>query len=188
MTTEKTLSSQMIYEGRAVKLRIDTVAMPGGRQTTREIVEHADCVAIVAIDAENKTLMVKQFRKAVGKELLEIVAGGIDDGETPEMAVRREMQEETGFLPRKIEGLGGFYSAPGFMTEYLYLYLATDLVPSRLVAEDTESIKPVRVPLEQIPGLIASGAICDAKSITGLLTYLYLTRTSRNHPVLNTGL
>ncbi|MBA7662936.1 hypothetical protein ES703_70969 [subsurface metagenome] len=81
------------------------------------------------------------------------------------------MQEETGYLPQKVERLGGFYSAPGYCTEYLHLYLATDLIPSQLYAEDTESIKLVRVPIGQIPSLIASGSICDAKSITGLLIY-----------------
>ncbi len=171
MSEEKTLSSQLIYDGRVVKLRVDTVRMPGGRETTREIVEHSDCVAIVAIDANDNVLLVKQFRKAVEKELLEIPAGGIDPGEDPVTTVRREMQEETGYLPQKVERLGGFYSSPGFCTEYLHLYLATDLTPSLLYAEDTESIKLTRVPISQIPSLIASGSICDAKSIAGLLIY-----------------
>lgn len=170
--SEKTLSSQIIYEGRAVKVRVDTVEMPGGRKTTREIVEHVDCVAIVAIDDEDNVLLVNQFRKAVEKELLEIPAGGMEPGEDPATTVSREMQEETGYLPRKLESLGGFYSAPGYCTEYLYLYLATDLVPSQLFAEDTEDIKVVRVPLHQITGLITSGRIRDAKSIAGLLTFL----------------
>ena len=169
---EKTLSSQLIYEGRAVKLRIDTVKMPGGRETTREIVEHIDCVAIVAIDANDNVLLVKQFRKPVEKELLEIPAGGIEPGEDPVTTVRREMQEETGYLPQKVERLGGFYSTPGYCTEYLYLYLATDLIPSPLNAEDTESIELIRVPISQISSLISSGKICDAKSIAGLLTFL----------------
>ncbi|MFC1994821.1 NUDIX hydrolase [Chloroflexota bacterium] len=169
---EKTLSSQLIYDGRAVKLRVDTVQTAGGRETTREIVEHADCVAIIAIDADNNVLLVNQFRKPVEKELLEIPAGGIDPGEDPETAVRREMREETGYFPQKVESLGGFYSAPGYSSEYLYLYLATDLTPSQLFAEDTASIEVVRVPISQIPGLIASGSICDAKSIAGLLTFL----------------
>ena len=172
MVEEKTLSSQLIYEGRAVKLRVDTVRKPSGRQTTREIVEHADCVAIVAVDADNNVLLVKQFRKAVGKELLEIPAGGIEPGEDPVDTVRREMREETGYLPRKVERLGGFYSTPGYCTEYLHLYLATDLTPDRLHAEDTESISLIRVPSAQIPSLITSGAICDAKSIAGLLVFL----------------
>jgi len=171
LSEEKTLSSQLIYDGRVIKLRVDTVRMPGGRETRREIVEHRDCVAIIAIDTDDNVLLVKQFRKPVEKELLEIPAGGIDPGEDPATTVRREMQEETGYLPRKVERLGGFYSAPGFSTEYLYLYLATDLAPSQLYAEDTESIKLVRVPISQIPALIASGKICDAKSIAGLLIY-----------------
>ena len=172
MATEKTLSSQIIYDGRAVKLRVDTVQTASGRQTTREIVEHADCVAIVAVDADDNILLVKQFRKPVEKELLEIPAGGIDAGEDAEAAVIREMREETGFMPQRVEHLGGFYSTPGYCTEYLYLYLATDLTPSQLYAEDTEDIKVVRVPIKQIPELITSGRICDAKSIAGLLAFL----------------
>lgn len=170
--TEKTLSSQPIFSGQVIKLRVDTVEMPGGCQTTREIIEHADCIAVVAIDNEDNILLVKQFRKPVEKELLEIPAGGIDDGEDPEAAVRREMCEETGYLPRKLESLGGFYSAPGYCTEYLHLYLASDLTPRRLTAEDTESIELVRVPVSQIISLINSGGICDAKSIAGLLRFL----------------
>ena len=169
---EKTLTSQLIYEGRAVKLRVDTVQMPSGRETAREIVEHDDCVAIIAIDAENSVLLVRQFRKPIEKELLEIPAGGIDSGEDAVAAVRRELQEETGYLPGKVEKLGGFYSAPGYCTEYLYLYLATDLTSSQLYAEDTENIRLIRVPVSQIPELITSGRICDAKSIAGLLTFL----------------
>jgi ADP-ribose pyrophosphatase len=172
LAEEGTLSSRMVYDGRAVKLRIDTVRMPSGRETVREIVEHSDCVAIIAVDDKDNILLVSQFRKSVEKELLEIPAGGIDPGETPEDCVRRELREETGFLPREVERLGGFYSSPGYCTEYLHLYLATDLVPSPLQAEDSESISLVRVSLKQIPDLIASGSICDAKSIAGLLIFL----------------
>ncbi len=180
MAEEKTLSSQSIYAGRAVKLRIDTVQMPSGRETTREIVEHGDCVAIVAIDADDNVLLVNQFRHPVAKELLEIPAGSIDANEDPVAAVHREMQEETGYLPKKVERLGGFYSSPGYCTEYLHLYLATDLIPSQLYAEDTEVIRLVRVPITKIPSLIASGSICDAKSIAGLLTFLEHRKTKNS--------
>ncbi len=172
MKEERTLHSQKVYEGRAVKLRVDTVEKTSGRKTTREIVEHPDSVAIVALDAEEKVLLVRQYRKAVGKELLEIPAGGIDPGEDPLDAVRRELQEEAGYLPGKIEKLGGFYAAPGYCTEYLHLFLATDLTPSRLYAEDTEGIELVRVPVTEIRQLVASGQICDAKTIAGLLSFL----------------
>ena len=172
MAEEKTLSSQLIYQGRAVKLRVDTVVRPDGRETTREIVEHSDCVAIVALDGNDNVLLVNQFRKPAEKELLEIPAGGIEPGEDPVATVQRELQEETGYRSGRVERMGGFYSAPGYCTEYLYLYLATELTPSQLYAEDTDEIELVPVPLSQIPELIASGRICDAKSIAGLLTFL----------------
>ncbi len=171
---EKTISSRVIYEGRAVKLRVDTVQKPDGSETTREIVEHADCITVVPVDANGNILLVNQYRQATGKELLEIPAGGIEPGEDPATAVAREMREETGFLPRKIEPLGGFYSAPGYATEYLYLFLATDMVPMPLVAEDTAEIKVVPIPKDRIPELIAKGDIRDSKSIAGLLRYLYV--------------
>ena len=180
MAEEETLSSRMVYDGRAVKLRVDTVRMPSGRETMREIVEHSDCVAIIAVDDKDNILLVSQFRKSVEKELLEIPAGGIEPGEDPADCVRRELREETGFLPRKVERLGGFYSSPGYCTEYLHLYLATDLVPSPLQAEDSESIRLDRVPLAQISGLIASGSICDAKSIAGLLTFLEYRKSAKS--------
>jgi ADP-ribose pyrophosphatase len=163
------LQREEIYRGRAVSLRVDTVRKPSGRITTRDVVEHEDCVAVVPMDADGNVLMVKQYRYAVDKELLEIPAGGIEPGETPEQAACRELQEETGYFPGEIKKLGGFYAAPGYCTEYLYLYLARDLVRKPLQAEDTESIEVVVVPSADIPRLIASGAVCDAKSIAGLL-------------------
>ncbi len=172
MPEEKTLSSKAIFTGRAVRLRVDQVQMPSGRLTTREVVEHDDCVAIVALDEGGNVLLVDQFRQAVGQNLLEIPAGGIDPGEDADAAVRREMREETGFMPGRIEPMGGFYSTPGYCTEYLYLYLATDLTPSPLQAEDTEVITVVKVPLKDVLGLITSHRIRDAKSIAGLLFYL----------------
>ncbi len=175
---EKTLSSRRIYEGRALSLRVDIVRKQSGQETSREIVEHSDCVAIVAIDEKENVLLVNQFRQAVGRELLEIPAGGIEAGEDPAAAVRRELQEETGYRPEKLEKIGGFYSAPGYCTEYLYLYLATGLVPRQLYAEDTDEITLTRVPVSQIPALITSGRICDAKSIAGLYTYLEYRKKS----------
>lgn len=171
---EKTLSSQRIHDGRAVSLRVDTVRKPNGKVTDREIVEHSDAVAVVVLDSRDRVILVRQYRKAVGKTLLEIPAGGVDPGEQPINSVRRELQEEIGYLPNKIDKLGGFYSAPGYCTEYLHLYLATYLIPSRLEAEDTDEIEVVRVPLAKVSDLIASGEICDAKSIAGLLRVISL--------------
>lgn len=168
MSEEKTVSSQPIFDGHAVRLRVDTIVTADGRQSTREIVEHSDCIGVVAVDEDDNVLLVRQYRKAIEKELLELPAGGIDPGETPEEAVVREMQEETGYKPGKVERLAGFYSSPGFLTEYLHLYLATELTPSRLHAEDTASISLVRVPVDEIEGMLAADAFEDGKSIIGL--------------------
>jgi ADP-ribose pyrophosphatase len=171
---EKKLATEQIYHGRVVNIRRDTVEKAGGRKTTREVVEHSDCVAVVALDEQANVLLVRQFRHPVGKFLLEIPAGGIDPGEAPVDSARRELQEEIGYLPRKIDELGGFYSVPGYGTEYLHCFLATELVPSQMVAEDTDDIELVRVSLDQLPRLITSGEICDGKSIAALLMFLFV--------------
>ena len=166
---EHTISSQYVFQGRGVNVRVDKVVKASGRQTTREVVERTDAVVIVPIDAEGRVLLVRQHRHAVGQALLEVPAGVLNEGESAEDCARRELQEEVGFLPQNLTALGGFYSAPGFCSEYLHLFKATDLVPSRLYAEDTADIEVVPVSLSQIPDFIASGKIQDAKSVAGLL-------------------
>lgn len=150
-------------------MRIDTVRLPHGGVSEREIVEHGEAVVLVPVDDQGRVLLVRQYRKAIERLLLELPAGGVDPGETPEQAALREMQEETGFLPGKLEALGGFYIAPGYSQEYLHLFLATNLSPSSLDADDDEDIEVVPTTWEEIPGLLESGAICDAKSVAGLL-------------------
>lgn len=169
---EQQLSSEQIYSGPAIALRVDRVRKPSGTITTRDVVEHSDCVAIVPIDDKENVLLVRQFRYPVDCSLLEVPAGGIEPGEDVMDCVRRELQEEIGYLPGTIEQLGGFYSIPGYGTEYLYVYLARELKVSRLVAEDTDDIEVIRVPVAHIPDLVLSGELCDAKSIAALLTYL----------------
>jgi ADP-ribose pyrophosphatase len=107
--------------------------------------------------------------------LLEIPAGGIDPGEEPSDSAIRELEEETGYHAQKLERLGGFYSSPGFCTEYLHLFLATELEEGRRSADEDEIIEVVPTPLKEIPNLISSGEICDAKSIAGLLRVLMQT-------------
>jgi len=174
---EKTLTSKPVFKGRALKMRVDTVLTEDGRKSTREVVERSDCIAVVAIDNQGSILLEKQYRQAVGKELLEIPAGGIDEGEDPETAVAREMREETGFRPGKVRKLTGFYSSPGYSTEYLYLYLATDLVRDPLSAEDTAGIEVMWATPAQVTEMIASGKIQDSKSIAGLLFYSKYLKT-----------
>jgi ADP-ribose pyrophosphatase len=171
MTGYKTTSSRYVYKGHNIRLRVDNVVMPSGRETVREVIEHDGAVVIIPVDEDKNVLLVRQFRYAVNKELLELPAGGIDPGETPAQAAFREMQEETGYAPGRLQNLGGFYSAPGYAGEFLHLFLAEELTPARLIAEDTEEIKLVRMPLEEAVGLIKSGEIQDAKSVAGLLYF-----------------
>lgn len=172
MSQEPTLHSENIYRGKILSLRIDTVDLPSGRQTKREIVEHGACTAIVALDSEDNVLLVKQYRKPVERELLEIPAGGVDPGEEPIDSAGRELEEETGYAAGRWEKLGSFYTSPGFCTEEMHVYLARGLSPAVRDADDDESIEVVRVPLSNIPELINSGDICDGKSIAGLLMVL----------------
>lgn len=176
MSQERTLHSQRIYEGKIVNLRVDTVELPSGKKTKREIVEHGGCTAIVALDSEKNVLLVRQYRKAVERMLLEIPAGGIEPGEEPLEGARRELEEETGFSAERWEHLSLFYTSPGFCTEFMHLYLATELQPAERAADDDEHIEVIRVPLKKSLELIDSGEICDAKSIAGLLLVLRKVR------------
>ena len=169
---ERTLDSKQIYEGRRVSLRVDKVVLPGGRETTREIASYPDCVAIVAVDTGDNVILVRQYRHAVGRELLELPAGGIEPGETPEESARRELEEETGYRAGEMERIGGAYTAPGYSTEFMHLFLATELEPGPSRAEDDEVIQVVPVPLSRVEGLVTSGEVCDGKSVIGLLTLI----------------
>ena len=175
---ERTLESTQIYEGRLVNLRVDKVMLPGGRETTREIVEHSDCVAIVAIDAEDNVILVRQFRHAVARELLEIPAGGIEPGEEPLQSALRELAEETGYIAERMERLGGFYSSPGYATEFLHLFLATELQKASSRVREDEIIEVVPIPLKQVRSLITSGELRDAKSIAGF--FVLFQRLEKN--------
>ncbi len=177
MNEEKTLSSEWVFRGRVISLRVDTVITSDGRTVKREIVVHNGAVAMVAVDENKKILLVRQFRTPTGRFLLEIPAGTIEAGEKPDATVPRELQEETGSIPHKVVKLGGVYSAPGFSTEFIHIYLTTDLKPSRLEADDTAEIELSRVSLDEAKKLIDSGIICDAKSVAGILLYMDYLKT-----------
>ena len=171
---EPTIETKDIYQGRIVGLRVDTVQLPSGRTTTREIVEHEDAVCVVPVDENNNVLMVRQYRKAAELSLLEVPAGGVEAGETPEETVLRELQEEVGVTSGSLRKLAGFWVSPGWATEFMHAYLAMELTPARLPADDDEYITVERVPLENIPALMASGEI---KSLASLLLALRMLGT-----------
>ncbi len=172
MPPEETIARRYVYQGRILNLRVDTVRLPSGRVTTREIVEHRGAVALVPLDEDGHVLMVRQYRKAIERDLLEIPAGTLEPGESPEACARRELAEETGYQADRLEPLLSFYSSPGFCTEQLHLYLARGLRPAAVPRPEDERLTLERVPLAQVPALISQGVICDAKSLIGLLALL----------------
>ncbi len=173
MAIEEILASKKHYEGRILNLRVDTVMKPSGTVTTREIVEHTDSVVIAAIDTEDNVLLVRQYRSALGKVLVELPAGKTEPDEHHLQTAHRELQEETGYAAKNMEELGGFYAGPGYSTEYLYFYLATDLALTKEQPHPDEIMDVFRVPLSDVPAMIDKGDICDAKSVAGLLRVIH---------------
>jgi ADP-ribose pyrophosphatase len=174
---ERLISSEVIRRSRILEFRIDTIETPDGRRSTRDIAAHPGAVAVVAIDPEDRVLLVRQWRHATGGPLLEIPAGTLDrhpDGsiEEPAIAAARELEEETGSRAGAWRHLGAFYTAPGFSSELMHLYLATDLTSAH--ADGLQPDEDERLELEPIPfadALVMAmrGELHDAKSMVGLL-------------------
>ena len=169
MKPEEQIASKEIYDGRIIKVRVDDILMRNGNRSVREVVDHANAVVVVPIDADGNVHLVRQYRYAAQESLLEAPAGLVEPGEDPDDCAQRELAEEIGYMSRNLRALGGFWSSPGFCTEFMYAYLAKDLVPRRLQADDDEDIQVEKVPLSRIPQLIRLGEIQDAKSIAVLL-------------------
>ncbi|MCA9909401.1 MAG: NUDIX hydrolase [Anaerolineae bacterium] len=163
------LKQQPIYKGRIVDLSVVDVQLPDGKTSQREIVKHPGAVAIVALDPDQRVVLVRQYRTAAERILLEIPAGTLNPGEDPLVCAERELQQETGFFPGKLVSLGGIFVAPGYTTEYIHLFVANDLRASRLAADDDEFIEVSHVPLAEALAMIERGEICDGKSVAGLL-------------------
>jgi 8-oxo-dGTP pyrophosphatase MutT (NUDIX family) len=170
------VESRVIHRGGYLTFRIDTVERPDGSRATRDVAQHPGAVAIVAVDAHDQVLLVRQYRSPAERVMLEIPAGTLDrhdDGsvEDPEVASRRELEEETGYRARSWRQLGRFWTAPGFATEVMSLYLATELTAAgedRLVPEADERLHLVRLPWREAVAAAEHGEIADAKSIVGL--------------------
>lgn len=169
------ISSENVFDGRVVKVFLDDVRLPDGRQARWERVCHPGAVGMVPLRDDGNLLMVRQYRHAVRGELLEIPAGKLDRGERPIDCARRELVEEVGHSAGDMVPLAEFYNSPGFSDEYFYLYLARELVPEEGRSEPDEFLQLVTVSLEQALGMLAEGEIKDAKSIIGItLATLFL--------------
>ena len=159
------IRSEVVYPGRAFTIRRDHLRMPDGHETKFDIVEHVGSVIIIPVDANGNLLFVRQYRHAAGLDLLEFPAGTLDEGEAPDACASREIREETGMAARRFERLGGFYLAPGYSTEYMHVYLATDLIHDPLEADADEFLSVERIPMVEALAMAERGGLPDAKSL-----------------------
>lgn len=166
---EKTISSERIYEGRILNLRKDKVSVKDNKTSYREIVEHNGGVALAAVTPEGKMVMVRQYRKAAEKAVLEVPAGKIEKDEDHQLTAERELKEETGYSAGKIEYITSFYSSIGYSTEVIYLYYATELTPGETEFDDNEAIEILEYDLPELKRMVLSGEIEDAKTIAAIL-------------------
>jgi 8-oxo-dGTP pyrophosphatase MutT (NUDIX family) len=159
------------FEGSLIKVATVAYEGPGGDRFERDVVRHPGAVVVVPVTGDGSVIMVRQFRAAIGQELLEVPAGKRDvDGEAPEVTAARELAEEVGRRAGRIELLARFYNTPGFSDEFTWLYLARDLeeVPLDRQGWEEQQMTVEEVPLDRFPELIASGQLVDAKSIIGV--------------------
>nr|WP_170109725.1 NUDIX hydrolase [Melghirimyces profundicolus] len=171
---EKTLNSRIIFEGRLIRVQLDEVELPDGNTSTRELVKHPGAVTVMAVTEENRMVFVRQYRKPLEKEILEIPAGKLEPGEDPEECARRELEEETGYKAKALKHVVSMYTSPGFADERLHLYEARGLAEGQFRPDSEEFVERVELTLEEAFERMAAGEICDAKTVTAL--YIWKNR------------
>ena len=162
------IKSEILMQGRAFTIRRDHLKTPDARETKFEIIEHGGSVVIIPVDENGNVLLVRQYRHATGQELLELPAGTLDDDEAPEVCAAREIREETGMAAGKLVRLGDFYLAPGYSTEFMVVFLATELSHNPLEADADEFLSVEKVPVAEAIQRAGRGEIPDAKSLAAL--------------------
>ena len=167
--TEKTLSRRDIFEGKVVSLHVDTVELPDGKTSIREVVEHVDGVAVLALDEDNNVLTVTQYRYVFAKPMLELPAGKLDGGEDPRVGALRELKEETGAVPDTLESLGRIVLSPGCFGETLHLFLARGLHMGEQNLDEGEFLNVDRIPFDELYRRCMDGDVDDAKTVTAVL-------------------
>jgi ADP-ribose pyrophosphatase len=165
------LSSRTVFEGRLFNVELDEIVLTTGVRAYRETLRHPGAVAMVPVLADGRLPLVTQYRHAAGRRLLEIPAGTLERGEEPAAAVERELREEIGLRPGRVEPLGGLYVAPGYTSEYIHLFVCTELAEARLDGDADEDIEVELRTLDEALAAVDAGEICDAKSVIGILRY-----------------
>jgi ADP-ribose pyrophosphatase len=165
---ESCSSSSRVYEGRVINLRVDQVLLEDKRTVVREVVEHRGATAIVALLDDGNVILVRQYRYAISSDLLEIPAGTLEIGEDSDRCARRELEEETGYRAGRLERIMECYLAPGYSSEKIQIYLATNLQRTQMNTEEDEQIRVELIPLADSLEKIRNGEIHDAKTVCGL--------------------
>ena len=163
------LGTREIYRGRTFNVDVDSVRLPNGREMDLELVHHRGAAAVVPVLDDGTVLLVRQYRYATGGWLLEIPAGKLDGGESPETCAGREAEEEVGYRPGKLDPLGWIWSTPGFADEKIWLFLATGLTETRQGLDEDEVLELERMPLREAVEKAARGEIHDGKTVCALL-------------------
>jgi 8-oxo-dGTP pyrophosphatase MutT (NUDIX family) len=163
------IKSEILLQGRAFKIRRDTLKTPDGRETKLEIIEHGGSVVIVPIDDDGKVLFVRQYRHATGGDLLELPAGTRDENEPYEECAAREIREETGMEAGQLRRVGDFYLAPGYSSEFMAVFLATGLKHNPLKADDDGFLHVEKFPIENVTAMFERSEVPDAKSLAAWL-------------------
>lgn len=166
---ETTISSDRIYTGKVISVKVDTVEVENQGYQKREIVEHGGAVGIVAINDNNEVILIKQFRKPIEKVIWEIPAGKLEVGENPKECAIRELKEETGYEPQNLKLIHKFFTSAGFSNQKLYIYLATGLTPGESNPNDDESLEVYKISLEEAYNMVVKNEIEDAKTSIGIL-------------------
>jgi ADP-ribose pyrophosphatase len=175
----KLLKSKVLYTGKVFRLQRDTVIEPGGVRADRDIIVHPGSVVVLPIFQDGRVLLIRQYRHTVREFLWELVAGRKEPDETPAVAARRELLEETGYTARRLRRLLLIIPTPGFVNEWMWIFAAEGLVEGAAQPEEDEMITPRIFTLKQVDAMIQSGRLRDAKSIAGLLYYMHYIKRSR---------
>jgi len=162
------IKSEILMRGRAFSIRRDHMKTPDGFETKFEIIDHGGSAIIIPIDDDGNVFLVRQYRHATGTELLELPAGTLDHDEDPEICAAREIREETGMAAGKLTKLGDFYLAPGYSTEHMVVFLATELREDPLEADEDEFLSVETVPIAEALQMAERGEMPDAKSLAAL--------------------
>jgi ADP-ribose pyrophosphatase len=166
---EKTISRKNMYQGNIIGVDLLEVTLPNGKKATRDLVTHPGASVVIPISDNGELYMVRQYRKPIGKESLEVPAGKLDKGEEPMVCAHRELKEETGLETAKMNHILSVNSTPGFCDEVLHMYVATELSEGEACADEDEFISSERIPIKKLIDMVLNHEITDSKTIIGIL-------------------